>query len=140
MAATSPPDEDDGVMREVAEQWPKLSKATRRALAPDLAPPPLREGKPKEKKQGKARASDDGIQGDCVLGGYSAPLEERHRRRRRGAHQLGPQAPRGRQERQPAWRRTSPPPTPATSRSWAAGRSVTYVMTLQRVDENGSPL
>jgi hypothetical protein len=64
-------DEDDGVMREVADQWPKLSKATRRALAPDLAPPPLREGKAPRKR--KARASDDEpSEGSCVIDGYKA--------------------------------------------------------------------
>jgi CARDB len=45
--------EDDSIMREVADAWPSLSKASRRAVAPYLAPPHGRV----TKRKGKAKAA-----------------------------------------------------------------------------------
>ena len=56
--------EDDSIMREVADAWPGLSKASRRALAPYLAPPHGRVTKPKARASSAAPASAAQSEGD----------------------------------------------------------------------------
>lgn len=62
--------EDHSVFREVADAWPGLSKATRRALRPDLVPPPVRERAAPSASRARA-AQDPDDPGTCVRTGAS---------------------------------------------------------------------
>lgn len=53
------PEEDDGVLREVADAWPTLSRATRRTLARALRTPPARDAGARKPSGRRARAAQD---------------------------------------------------------------------------------
>ncbi len=61
-------DEDHGIFREVADAWPSLSKAARRALRPDLVRPPV-QGLARAASGTASAAQDEEDQGTCIRRG-----------------------------------------------------------------------
>ena len=65
-AGDATPEEDHGVFREIADAWPGLSKAARRALAPNLVPPSVRTAAGTSSTRASAAQDEEEDAGTCV--------------------------------------------------------------------------